>query len=216
MKGGAGMDSGTILRSAVFLSDGRSDAPAVVSASLIRDLPPDRLVAVEEMWGPQRGIIREALAQVGGSMQHAHWDWRDKIDRAVKGQLLLSAIECDGEIQGLIAVAARARFACLLPGAQALYVDYIETAPWNLRTAVSPPRYEGVGTLLLADALFRSRELGHDGRIGLHSLPSAVDYYRHRCGMTDLGEDPAYYDLRYFEYTAEEATAWLTRIEVSR
>ena len=41
--------------------------------------------------------------------------------------------------------------------------------------------------------------------MALHSLPQAERYYRDVCGMTDLGPDPAYDNLRYFEMTAEQA-----------
>jgi hypothetical protein len=181
---------------------------------LIRDLDPVRLVAVEERWGPVRASVSEALDQLGMGIEHAHWDWRNKIDRAVRGQLLLSAVECEGEVQGLLAVAARPRFASLSPGDFVLYVDYIEKAPWNLPTPATPPRFGGIGTVLLADAVVHSRELGFEGRIGLHSLPSAESYYRNHCAMTDLGHDPASYDLRYFEYTSTAASTWLTNTGV--
>ena len=155
-------------------------------------------------------MIAEALDQLGKGMEHAHWDWRNKIERAVKGRLLLSAVECGGEVHGLIAVASAPRYSVVTSGANVLYVDYIEKAPWNIRTPTDPPRYEGVETVLLADAIARSLDLGWEGRIGLHSLPSADGYYRKHCGMDDLGEDPAYYDLRYFEFTVPQAKAWRT------
>jgi hypothetical protein len=204
----------TPTRRDVVLIDGRTAAPVRVPAVLIRDLPPDRLKESEDLWGPERGTVQEALARLGVDMEHGHWDWRNKIERAVKGELLLSGLECEGELQGLIAVAARPRYAALLPGSEALYVDYIESAPWNLK-ATGTPKYKGVGAVLLADAIRRSQELGHGGRIGLHSLDSAADWYRGR-GMTDLGKDYIYYDLRYFEYTSGAATAWLTSLEVSK
>jgi hypothetical protein len=45
------------------------------------------------------------------------------------------------------------------------------------------------------------------GRLGL-SLPQADAFYR-KIGMTDLGQDSAYQNLRYFEMTAEQARAFL-------
>lgn len=197
-------------RRQVFLIDSRVAEFSRVPAWLLRDLEPDQLVAVEEKWGPIRAIVRESLDRIGQVLEHSHWDWRNKIERALQGQLLVSAIEFDGEIQGLIAVASRTRFASLTPGSRGIYVDYVEKAQWNISTPNSPPHFGGIGTILLADAVFRNQELGHGGRIGLHSLGSAESYYRNQLGMSDLGEDPAYYDLRYFEYTADMATSWLT------
>ena len=49
---------------------------------------------------------------------------------------------------------------------------------------------------------------GFKGRIGLHSLPRADDFYR-RSGLCDLGRDPAVHDLRYFEMTEAQAQAFL-------
>jgi hypothetical protein len=200
----------TPTRRDVFLIDGRTVTPVAVPAVLIRDVSTDQLVKAEERWKPVRKTIREEIEQAGGWMEHAHWDWLNKVERMVKGQLLLSAVECGGEVQGLLAVAAVPRYSVLMTGEKAVYVDYVEVAPWNLRGTNSPPRYEGVGSVLLADAIRRSVEVGAGGRLGLHSLPSVEPFYRDRCRMTDLGTDPAYYGLRYFEYTAETATAWLT------
>jgi hypothetical protein len=53
-----------------------------------------------------------------------------------------------------------------------------------------------------------SEEEGFKGRIGLHSLPQADEFYRLR-GMTDLGTDQTNQNLRYFEMTAEQARAFL-------
>ena len=166
------------------------------------------------MGGPSRGIVREAMARLDKTMENSHWDWRNKVERVVEGKLLLTGLECEGELQGLVAVASLPRYSCLAPKHTAIYIDYIETAPWNLRIP-GPPQFEGVGTLLLADAIHHSRELGHEGRVSLHSLPSAESWYRDRCNMTDLGQDPAYYDLRCFEYTSIAASEWLVAKGVS-
>ena len=55
-----------------------------------------------------------------------------------------------------------------------------------------------------------SRQSGFAGRVGLHSLPQAEPFYRDVCGMTDLGEDPNEYDLRYFEMTEAQAARFLS------
>jgi hypothetical protein len=50
-------------------------------------------------------------------------------------------------------------------------------------------------------AILRSEELGYKGRIGLHSLPGALDFYRKlRIGLVDCDPDPDEPDnLIYFE-----------------
>jgi hypothetical protein len=198
----------------VSLIDARQSNAVSIDAFVIRDLDPERLVASEERWGPGRGIVKEAMTRLGKYMENSHWDWRNKVERVVEGKLLLTGLECEGELQGLVALATLPRYSCLTAGSQAMYIDYIETAPWNLRIP-GPPRFEGVGTILLADAILLSRELGHEGRVSLHSLPSAESWYLKRCRMTDLGQDPAYYDLRCFEYTSDAASEWLVAKGVS-
>ena len=46
---------------------------------------------------------------------------------------------------------------------------------------------------------------GFHGRVGLHSLPQAEEFYEQKCGMTRIGVDPDYESLSYFELTQERA-----------
>jgi hypothetical protein len=94
---------------------------------------------------------------------------------------------------------------------QVVYIDYVESAPWNLKASAISPRFIGVGTVLIAEAVRLSLEMKLEGRIGLHSLPQAVGFYT-RCGMSRVGPDPDYYDLPYFEYTDQQAADWLASI----
>jgi len=50
-----------------------------------------------------------------------------------------------------------------------------------------------------------SHDEGFHGRIGLHALPQAEEFYRDKCGMQCCGEDPSYEDLPYYEMTREIA-----------
>ena len=56
-----------------------------------------------------------------------------------------------------------------------------------------------------------SENMEFSGRIGLHSLPQANSFYANTCGMTDLGADPAYEGLCYFEMTSEQAHAFTAK-----
>jgi hypothetical protein len=74
---------------------------------------------------------------------------------------------------------------------------------------VAEPRFSGVGTVLMAAAIQFSIDEEFSGRVGLHSLPQADDWYR-KCGMTDLGPDAGEkQNLRYFEMTPEQAKEFL-------
>jgi hypothetical protein len=85
-----------------------------------------------------------------------------------------------------------------------LYVGFLESAPWNTRTLSNRPRFKAVGTTLMFAAVEISRENGWHGRLGLHSLPQAEEFYR-RVGMTRLRTDPEHEGLAYYELTADTA-----------
>jgi hypothetical protein len=123
---------------------------------------------------------------------------------------MLVALDVDGQIQGLMAILRHARPARLGDGA-VVYVDYLEAAPWNLKGFVDRPRFLGIGTVLMAEAVRVSAEEGLDGRVGLHSLPQAEAFYD-KCKMTRLTADPAYFDLVYFEYSGRQGIDWLNSI----
>lgn len=186
----------------VLLIDGRHSTRPYIAASLRRDCPAELLDTVEQEWATAREQLATSVA-----LDHAHWDWRNKNDSVAAGRYGLVAVECEGQIQGLMAVARSPR-AAVLSRESVVYVDYLEAAPWNLRVATALPRFVGVGTILLIDAILLSREEGHEGRVGLHSLPQAETFYT-RCGLTRVGQDPNYYDLPYYEYTSQQATNWL-------
>jgi hypothetical protein len=169
------------------------------------------LDTIESQWAKARENAAGAGSGAGlAPLEHEHWDWRNKADRIEAGQAMLLAIECAGDVQGVMAVLRIPQLARLGEGS-VVYVDYVETAPWNLKGFTTPPRFVGVGTLLIAEAVRLSLETGLYGRVGLHSLPQAEAFYT-RCTMTRVGPDPSYYDLTCFEFTGQQATDWLAAI----
>ena len=96
-------------------------------------------------------------------------------------------------------------------GQHIVYVEYIESAPWNRAELFDSPRYQGVGSILVAAAVSQSEELEFQGRVGLHSLPQADAFYTDTCGMTDLGPDLNYRGLRYFEMTPIQAQEFIAK-----
>jgi hypothetical protein len=91
-----------------------------------------------------------------------------------------------------------------------VYVHFVEAAPWN-RTVLGKPRFRGVGSVLVGSAVEASLEAGYHGRIGLHSLRQADGFYRDSCGMTDLGPDSEYFNLRYFEMSDTQAIEFMNK-----
>jgi hypothetical protein len=206
-----------------FLIDTRLPRPGHVPVMLTRGYPAELsyLDVLERLWGPERAQLTADLAAQGERLESAHWDWRNKLQRPPHWHCLVT-VEREGQVQGIMAVENLLRPSVLTPGAWVLYVDYIEAAPWNYRVpqdrnrpAVRVPRYTRVGTLLIGEAIRTSLGTAAGGRVGLHGLPQAEDFYVQRCGMTRIGPDPTYHDLVYFEYPDGVAAARLTAMELS-
>ena len=196
----------------VYLKDRRTDE--TVAAELVESIDESHLQAVESAWMPV--LFKRMKQRVDQGRPRAdwpqswHWNWRAKMDR-IKGLLAFRtfALMCDGELQGLMQVNT-AKNVCRLPGQTGkhlAYVDYVESAPWNRAEIVAEPRFKGVGVVMIRAAIEVSREEGFQGRIGLHSLPRSEPFYV-QCGMSDLGIDGTYENLRYFEMTPEQAATF--------
>lgn len=201
-------------RSVVHLIERRTGS--WVNATLIDGVTAVEVEAAERDWQP---YIQEQLARMrregvlkGRLPQHSHWDWRAKQQHAERYLAYrMFGIEYDSQMQGLM-LALTAGALCRLEsqkGKPLVYVDYLASAPWNLPNITPEPRFSLVGTVLLAAAIQLSIDEEFSGRIGLHSLPQADDWYANACGMSDLGQDAAKQDLRYFEMTPEQASKFL-------
>jgi hypothetical protein len=120
------------------------------------------------------------------------------------------SVVCDGMTQGLMRIdLTHSSRLATQHGKPLVYVEYLEAAPWNRPELSSPPRYRGVGSALIAAAILLSMSEGFKGRIGLHSLPQADQFYRDTCCMSDLGPDANYRgNLKYFEMTPAQAAAF--------
>lgn len=200
----------------IYLLDVNSDA--AVEASLIEGISDANVSDWEDIWMPALARALQQLKETGVDRrfwpQNRHWDWRRKAE-AFKGLLAAPSfsIVCQGMTQGLMIVETLE--SCRLPqqkGKPLVYIQYLETAPWN-RPGLSAahPRLKGVGTLLVRAAIELSRNEGFGGRIGLHSLPQANAWYANVCGMSDLGIDSTKENLRYFEMTPEQAEAFIAK-----
>lgn len=98
-------------------------------------------------------------------------------------------------------------------GKPIVYVDYVETAPWNVKFLMKAlgkkPRFGAVGTRLIEAAVQKSLEEGFKGRVALHSLPGAERFYLDVCGMTALQRDPRKENLLLCEFTPEQAQQFI-------
>ncbi|WP_157469431.1 hypothetical protein [Gemmata sp. SH-PL17] len=197
--------------------------PGYVPVTLTRGFPAtsDSLGVIERQWERAREELAAELRAHGETLESAHWQWTDKAEPRSRRHNLVT-VECEGQIQGVMAVENLLRKSVLTPNAWVLYVDYVEVAPWNYRVpqdrnapAVRVPRFTRVGTLLIGEAIRMSLGAAAGGRVGLHGLPQAEAFYVGRCGMTRIGPDPNYQDLVYFEYPDGVAARQLTVMELS-
>lgn len=206
----------TVTASPVFLLNVATseDEPA----ELLDAITEKQLADWEAEWVPELFKAVQRLHRAGVERarwpQSRHWDWRRK---AAALHDMLGApgfsITCGGVTQGMMlldTVTKRCRIEGQT-GKNLAYVSFVENAPWNRKELFDPPRYRGVGSILVRAAIELSKEHEFRGRIGLHSLPQANGFYANTCGMTDLGSDQNYQGLRYFEMTPEQAEAFIEK-----
>ena len=147
------------------------------------------------------------------SAEYSHWRWTDKISRLGSGSNelygLWHAKECQGMMEVLMDRVSRSPATL---GQPLVYINYIESAPWNQANSASALKYTGVGSILIAFAMLLSRDAGYNGVVGLHSLTAAETFYSHVIGMTDLGIDTNYDGLRYFEMSQSRSTSYLQKL----
>ncbi|WP_421793660.1 GNAT family N-acetyltransferase [Hydrocarboniphaga effusa] len=205
----------TVDVSATYLLD--VETGRLVDAELWDAITDRQLEDWETLWAAAtvEGLHRLVAAGVQRSHwpQSLHWDWKRKA-QAFHGVLAKPSfsVMCEGATQGMmfLDLSVRAQIPAQL-GQHLVYIDFVESAPWNRPEFLSDIKYRGVGSLLMRAAIELSRHEGFSGRIGLHSLPQSEAWYRDRCGMSDLGVDPHKEKLRYFEMTPQQADAFVAK-----
>lgn len=190
--------------SKVYLQEGKSGK--LVEASLFDEITADHMKLWDDGWLHAMRIYCAGV-QLEDRPEDSHWDWKRKIRQS--GGLLSYhsfALVCEGDLQGLML--CRDLASAKLPGQfgkPMVYLEFLATAPWNRPEFQQPVRLKGCGRIFILAAIEVSRALGGKGRIGLHSLPAAEEFYERKCGMTRLGPDAAHQNLVYFEMTETQA-----------
>lgn len=206
--------------SEIFLLD--NHAGAVVEAELWDAITEKNLADWEADWIPHLFELLKSLKQKGVERrlwpQSRHWHWSDKV-KAIEGKLSNQcfSVVCDDNTQAMMTTDLLRRAQLdIQKNSHLVYVDYIEVAPWNRGELIGrSPKYSGAGSILIRAAIELSKQEGFRGRIGLHSLPQSNDFYANKVGMTDLGSDENYQNLRYFEMTPEQADEFVMKGEDS-
>jgi hypothetical protein len=189
-----------------------------VPAILHKDLEELEIIDAEIAWSPERLQKLRELRQKGIAAnslpQHVHWNWAVK---AVQTAGVLAyrsfGVEAVGKMQGLMIVCLTGKNARLAPdiGKPLVYVEFVETAPWNSKEFTSSPVYKGVGVRLIQAAAQLSIDESFAGRVGLHSLAQSSPFYVNACEMTSLGADPNYGNLEYLELAATKVAVLLNK-----
>jgi len=190
----------------------------VVDAELWHGIVDKNLADWEAEWIPdlQRRLklLNQQKVERRFWPQSRHWDWRDKL-REIERRLanLSFALVADGMTQAMMTIdlTKRARLTDH-EGQHLVYIDFLEAAPWNRNDlAEEPAKFSGSGSILINAAIQQSILEGFKGRIGLHSLPQSNNFYANACGMTDLGQDTNYENLRYFELDPDSARSFIEK-----
>lgn len=197
----------------IYLVDAATDE--IVEAELRDAIQPSQIEDWRKLWKPAQERILAELRRTRVPKerwpQDRNWNWEAKAEAI--GQLLIHRGFCiiaRGATQGLMRVnlAHSARIESER-GKPAIYVEYLETAPWNRDDFRMDGRLKGVGTALLTAAVDLSESEGFKGRVGLHSLPQSDGFYQ--ADMTEVDSNKSREGLKYFEMTAEQARAFLEK-----
>jgi len=193
------------------MSDGRKItlwSPAEnreVEASLHEEISPLNLEHWETNWLP----LLKKHAKIA---EDSHWDWRKKHELRKKAMLNFpcASVKCENMTQGLMYLELSLHRSRLEANQHLVYVDFLATAPWNREWPHQAPRFKLVGLNLVAHAISISMTM-HSGRIGLHSLPGAVKFYRHKLKMKPFGKETSgeYRGLEYFEFSSQQAKEFM-------
>jgi len=188
--------------------------------TLVKQPPQDLMLGAEEQWRGWMEGVAAINADRGLGMTlpftYAHWPWGYISMRASKSLreevYALTRVTDAGTPQERVWVEGMMHLStyehtCSAPshkGKLGIYLDRLATAPWNLPGVLTPPRFKFVGVALMHQVIDVSRDLGFKGRVVLHSLDGAADFYK-KLGMVSLGRDPKKENLERFEL--EEAAA---------
>lgn len=190
---------------------------AFVDAELDPALRPADLALLERSWGPTRLDLFNRLQAKGVERkefpQSLHWDWTRKLSDLKLLEATGFGIFADQRWQGamLTKTVSMVSQAPASRGMPLVYIDYLEAAPWNWSVSALnvEGEFKGIGSLLFRRAVLQSVAEGFSGRVGLHALPQAEQFYASVCEMDSFGHDPTKQNLMYFELSSEGSARFL-------
>ena len=107
------------------------------------------------------------------------WPWKEHISRARSdaGWLALT-LGRGSTLDGLLSLRLAPGGSRLSLGADIVYVEYIGIAPSHQWPPLGQRLIRGIGKTLMLATMRTSQKIGCRGRVGLHSKPDAVPFYR--------------------------------------
>ena len=191
----------------------------LVEAELFDEVTVEHFLETQTEWRPVVVEAAKRMLESGASRdvlpRHFHWDWTSKEADLRILAFSFFGISAKGRLQGLMKLESAARSGRIVSqkGKPLIYVDYLETAPWNIKQLMKAlgrgPEFSAVGTRLIEGAVRKSLDEGFKGRLALHSLSTSERFYLDVCGMTAVGRDPAKQNLLWCEFTPEQAETFL-------
>lgn len=190
-----------------------------VEAELFDEVTVEHFLETQSEWRPVVVEATKKLVLSGSPREivprHFHWDWTAKEADLRILAFSFFGISAGNKLQGLMKldnVGGSGRIASQ-KGKPLTYVDYLETAPWNIKPLMQAlgrsPQFAAVGTRLIEAAVRKSLDEGFRGRLALHSLSSSERFYLDVCGMTAVCRDPSKQNLLWCEFTPEQAGRFL-------
>jgi hypothetical protein len=142
-----------------------------------------------------------------------HWNWNEmgiEHDGRTLTTEKVAIVTGDHTVQGAMLISAEPVPSVLAPGAGALFIELLFTAPRN-RPALRRDGnafFLGVGTELLTWGASLSREMGYEGRLLLDASPEYIGWYEKR-GLQKLEAKPIVFEG--VAYTPMELSARTAR-----
>lgn len=136
-----------------------------------------------------------------------HWNWSTKALSCTGNGYEWFYLIADNRVQAMCIIFHPKNSPLL--NDNVFYVDYIAVAYWNRPRPNYIRQFDSLGTVLLSYCVkYSIEQLKYRPGFFLHSLPSAEPYYSKK-GLTALGLDAQYHNLRIFEASEACSTAIL-------
>ena len=191
----------------------------MVPATFYYEVTETQLIEAESQWKPIRLFAAEKLRKSGKDageicqcIQHVRWDWANKAACLVQASLAQKCfgIKLGQKWQGLIMIDLAMHRTQIQAdfGKPIVYVEFLETAPWNIKGLVEEPFYGLTGQILMRAAIRLSIAEGFSGRVGLLALPQAEGFYKNKIGMQCV-EGAGSQRMEHYELTQVAARSFL-------